>query len=69
MVIDELLRACGFKIHSRQDESEPVWIREGRKYCERHALKIACGMVDEEAHDKYGGERDKYPGARSGAVR
>lgn len=62
-MIDEVLRAVGFKIHARQDQAEPVWVCDGKKYPERIALKFAHRLIKEAIDEKYGGGGDEHPGS------
>lgn len=64
MVIDDLLRSCGFKIHDRHDRDEPVWVSSGKKYIESVAIRIAFGMLNEETMEKYGVDLSAMPAAK-----
>lgn len=39
---DMLLRAAGFRIHSRPAGGPPLWTRAGRVYAQATAVRLAC---------------------------
>jgi hypothetical protein len=43
------LRAFGWKVHSRPDKGEPIWIRNGKKVSESLALEIVQRDIDSVA--------------------
>lgn len=47
--MDQLLRRHGFTIHSRKNDTHPLWRRNGKIYTERKALSLIPKWEREEA--------------------